>query len=202
MAAAASMAATRLADGESIEIDGRLDEAVWSRATSGGRLHADRPEQRPARHRANRGPHRVRQRRAVPGRDGVRLGARYHHRETAQARRAAVLRRQDPMDHRHVPRRAHRLLLRNESRRGDGGRAHGQHRPEPRLGRRLDRQGAAQRDRLDARGRASVPHVQLQSEQRHVGLQHRAHASIATTRSASGWDGCATRGCSGWRMPG
>ena len=129
-----SVPAARMGLEERITLDGRLDEPVWSARRPGGRLHPDRSRQRPAGHRADRGPHRLRPRRALHGRHRLRLRAGQVARLPAAPRRVPRLRRPLHVDDRHVPRRADRLLLRDEPVGPDGRLAVRRQRRQPRSG--------------------------------------------------------------------
>ena len=163
-------------------LDGRLDEPFWAKRGARRQLHPAGPAERRPRHRADRSAHRLRRRIAVHGRHLLRLRARQVARLPAPARRVPQLRRPLHVDHRYVPRRPHRLLLRDEPLGADGRLAPRDQRRKPGMGRHLERAGAAQRDRLDARDRDPVPHAQLQSQQRHLGHQLPAHRAAQERR--------------------
>ena len=145
--------------------------------TAGARFHSTGSRQWPAGDGADRSAVPVYEHRALHGRDRLRLGAGPMAWLPPAARRFAPVRRPLHVEHRHVQQPAERLFLRDEPVGSDGRRAARRDLQQPAVGRDLDRQGAAQRHRLDARDRNPLQHAQLRSECRRVGHQLPAHGA-------------------------
>ena len=185
--------ATRLAEGERIVLDGRLDEGIWQRAQPAKDFIQIDPQNGTAGHRAHGGPHRLQRGRLLHGRHRLRLRAGQVARLPAPPRRVPLVRRSFHVAHRYLPRRTVRLFLRDEPLGPDGRRRLRRQRDEPRVGRHLERARAPQRDRLDASRSRSPSARSTSTPTTTPGASTSSARCGARTKTASGWDGPATR---------
>ena len=193
-----SVTALRLADGEAVTLDGRLDEPFWSKAVPA----ADFIQQDPQNGGPATEPTEVRiafdSESLYMGVTVLRFRARQVARLPAAARRRAQFRRPFHVDDRHVPRRPHRLFLRDEPVGADG-------RCAARASTARIASGTGSGTRGALRSEIGwtleiadpVPDAQLQSRTATPGASTFSAPSGARTKRASGRDGRATRACAG-----